>query len=82
MRILGLCGTAGIPCGWALLGYSVVGHCRDTLQLGAAGMFCGYSAVGQGYSAVEHARRDTEGAENIDFLKSNNPTMRVGNKSW
>ena len=29
-------GTAGILCGWALQGYSVVGHCRNTWPLSTA----------------------------------------------
>ena len=39
-------GTAGILWGWALQGYSAVGHCRDTLQLHAAGINV----------AIEHCR--------------------------
>ena len=42
-------GTAGIRGGWALQGYLMVGHCRHTLPLGAAGKesaLQGYSAVG------------------------------------
>ena len=31
-------GTAGILCGWALQGYLVAGHCRDTWWLGTAGI--------------------------------------------
>ena len=31
-------GTARIFCGWALQGYLVVGHCRDPLRLGTAGI--------------------------------------------
>ena len=31
-------GTAGILGGWE---YLVVGHCRDTLRLGTAGILCG-----------------------------------------
>ena len=28
-------------CGWALQGYSVLGRCRDTLQLGTVGILGG-----------------------------------------
>ena len=61
-------GRCRILCGWALQGYSVVGHCRDTLQLGAAGILCIWALrilcgwALQGYSAVGHCRdtvRDT-----------------------
>ena len=62
-------GTAGILGGWALQGYSAVGHCRDALRLGTAGTLYnwelqGHSALGtagrlcgwqlQGHSAVGH----------------------------
>ena len=33
-------GTAGILGGWALQGYLVVGHCRDTLRLGTSVKHC------------------------------------------
>ena len=39
-----------ILCGWALQGYSAVGHCRDTLWLGTAGILGGWAL--QGYFAV------------------------------
>ena len=48
-------GTAGIRGGWALQGYLVAGHCRDTWWLGAAGMFCG-SVLLQGCFAVGHCK--------------------------
>ena len=35
-------------------GYSAVGHCRDTLQLGTAGTLCGWAL--RGYLVVEHYR--------------------------
>ena len=53
-------GRLGKLCGWALQGYSAVGHCRDTLPngwawwLGTAGILCGWAL--QGYSAVRHCR--------------------------
>ena len=47
-------GIAGILCGWALLGYLVVEHCRDTLRLGSIRIFCGWDL--QGYSANGHCR--------------------------
>ena len=56
-------GTIGILCGralqgyfkgWALQGYSAVGHCRDTLRLSTAGILGGWAL--QGYSAVGHGR--------------------------
>ena len=40
--------------GWALQGYVLVRHCRDTWWLGAAGILCG-SAL-QGYFVVGHCR--------------------------
>ena len=45
-------------CGWALLGYSSVGHGRDALQLGAAGIFyvCTLPGILRGHSAVGTAR--------------------------
>ena len=72
----------------------MVGHCRDTLWLGTAGILCGWAL--QGYLVVGHCRDtlrlgtsvkhwlDTKinfqsGEDNICF-KSNNPTARVGNK--
>ena len=45
-------GMAGILCGWALQGYSAVGHCRDTLRLGMAGTLGGWAL--QGYLVVGH----------------------------
>ena len=47
-------GRLGKLCGWALQGYLVAGHCRDTLRLGTAGILCGWAL--QGYSAVGHCR--------------------------
>ena len=47
-------GTAGILGGWALQGYLVVGHCRDTLRLGTAGILGGRAL--QGYLVVGHCR--------------------------
>ena len=41
-------GTAGILGGWALQGYSAVGHCRDTWGLGIAGIFCGWASHCEG----------------------------------
>ena len=102
-------GTAGILCGWAVLpgycadisavghcldtrqGFYAVGHCRDTpwfgmMPLGTVALR-GYSAVGYCWdtlriffgwalrrnSAVGHC---AEGEQNIDFVKSNNPSVR------
>ena len=45
---------ARILIGWALQGYLVVGHWRDTWWLGTAGILGGWAV--QGYSAVEHCR--------------------------
>ena len=56
--------SAGILCGWALQGYLVVGHCKDTLWFGTAGIgraLRGCSAMG---AAV---RLRAEGEDNIDF---------------
>ena len=39
---------------WALQGYLVVDHCRDTLRLGSVKILCGWAL--QGYSAVGHCR--------------------------
>ena len=44
---------------WALQGYCGVGHCRDTLLLGAAGMLCGSCWSMQGNCAVIGHCRDT-----------------------
>ena len=33
-------GTAGILCAWALQGYLMVGHCRDTLRMGTSVKHC------------------------------------------
>ena len=61
-------GTAGILGGWALQGYLVVGHCRDTLRLRTAGILGGWAVQGycaagilcgwalQGYLVVGHCR--------------------------
>ena len=43
---------AGILIGWAVQGYLVVGHCRDTWWLGTAGVLCGWAL--QGYLVVGH----------------------------
>ena len=53
-------GTAGILCGWALQGYLLVGHFRDTWWLATAGIVCGWALQGyfknckalKGYLAV------------------------------
>ena len=80
-------GTAGILCGWhckdtlrlgtarilggsALQGYLAVRHCKDALRLGTAGILCG--------GAVHEYSRQR--ARTTLTLKSNNPTVRVGNK--
>ena len=47
-------GRLGKLCGWALQGYLVVGHCRDTLRLGTAGILCSWAL--QGYLVVGHCR--------------------------
>ena len=44
--------TARILSGWALQGYLVVGHCRDTLRLGTPGIVGGWAL--QGYLVVGH----------------------------
>ena len=90
-------GTAGTLGGWALQGHLVVGHCRDTWWLGTAGTLGGWAL--QGHLVVGHYRDSTAGtlggwalksacsrASTTSSLKSNNPTVRVGNKkqlrSW
>ena len=35
-----LLGTAGLLCGWASQGCSVVARCRDSLRLGTPGIRC------------------------------------------
>ena len=84
---------AGILGGWALQGYLVVGHCRDTWLLGTAGILGGWAL--QGYFAVGHCRETwwlgtaeilggwslkaaSRRARTTSTLKSNNPTARVG----
>ena len=62
-------GSAGIRGGWALQKYLVIEHCRETLRLGTAGILGGWSLK----SASSRARTTSS-------LKSNNPTVRVGNK--
>ena len=74
----------------------MVGHCRDTWWLGAAGVLIGWAL--QGYSLVGHCRDTwwlaTAGilggwplnsassrARTTSTLKSNNPTARVGNNT-
>ena len=62
-------GSVRILCGWALQGYSAmghcrdtwVGHCRDTLRFGTAGILCTVGTAGirggwalQGYLVVGH----------------------------
>ena len=69
-------GRLGKLCGWALQGYSAVGPCRDTLQLGTAGILAGGWAL-QRYSVVGHCKNTwplstavrllAEGEDNIDF---------------
>ena len=61
-------GTAGTLGGWALQGHLVVGHCRDTWWLGTAGTLGGW--------ALKSA---SSRASTTSSLKSNNPTVRVGN---
>ena len=63
-------GSVRILCGWALQGYSAVGHCRDTWWLGTAGILGGWSPK----SASGRARTTSA-------LKSNNRTARLGNKN-
>ena len=58
--ILGGRNTTGILGGWALQGYSAVGHCRDTVRLGIAGILGGWAL--QEYVAIL-----AEGEDNIDF---------------
>ena len=86
-------GTAGTLGGWALQGHLVVGHCRDTWWLGTAGTLGGWAL--QGHLAVGHCRDTWLGtagtlggwalksassrASTVSSLKSNNPTVRVGN---
>ena len=62
-------GTAGTLGGWALQGHLVVGHCRDTWWLGTAGTLGGW--------ALKSA---SSRASTASSLKSNHPTVRVGNK--
>ena len=62
-------GTAGTLGGWALQGQLVVGHYRDTWWLGTAGTLGGW--------ALKSA---SSRASTTSSLKSNNPTVRVGNK--
>ena len=79
-----LLGTPGILIGWALQGYSAVGHCRDTLRLGTAGILGGWAL--QGYLVVGHCR-DTwwlvtkvsfqSGEDNI-YLKIEQPHCEGG----
>ena len=77
MRIL--CG--GILCGCALQGYLVVGHCRDTLQLGISVKHCrdthwlGAAGILGGWSLKSVSSR----GRTTFTLQSNNPTARVGN---
>ena len=59
-------GTEGYL-GWALQGYSAVGHCKDSFWLGPTGIFDGWSLK----SASSRARTTST-------LKSDNPTARVG----
>ena len=76
-------GRLGKLCGWALqgysavghCGYSAVGHCRDTWWLDTAGILRGWAL--QGYFVVGHCRNTlplstavrllAEGEDNIDF---------------
>ena len=68
-------GTARILGGSAPQGYLAVRHCRDALRLGTAGILCG--------GALHEYSRQR--AKTTLTLKSNNPTVRLGNKgnlSW
>ena len=61
-------GTAGIRCHGALLGYSAVGHCRDILRMGAAGI-------------IEHCSQAPRGGPGQHrLLKSKNSTARLGKR--
>ena len=71
-------GMLGKLCGWALQGYSAVGHCRDTWWLSTAEILCGWAL--QEYVAIEHCSQAPGGGRGQQTLKSNNPTARVGNK--
>ena len=53
--------------GWARQGNSAVLHGAETLGFATGGILC-------------RAGHCTEGEENIDFLESNNPTVRAGGK--
>ena len=62
-------GTARILGGSALQGYLAVRRCRDALRLGTAKILCG--------GALHEYSRQR--ARTTLTLKSNNPTVRVGN---
>ena len=63
-----MAGHCRVLCSWALQGYSAVGHCRDALRLGTAGVLGGWALhplsiagvlIGwalQGYLVVAHCR--------------------------
>ena len=67
-------GTAGIFCGWAWGGCGWDGW---TLRQ-AAGIRCSWAC--KLYSSVAYSLVGccTQGEENMDLLKSNNPTLRLG----
>ena len=73
-------GTARILCGWALRGYLVVEHCRDTLRLGSVRILSGWAL--QGYLVVAHLSQLPSRARTTSTLKSNNTTARVGNNTY
>ena len=70
-------GTAGIICGWALQGYSAVGHCRDTLRLGTARILGGWALQDHSAAAVGDCmdtlplstavKPRAEGEDNVDY---------------
>ena len=77
-------GRLGKLCGWALQGYSAVGHCRDTwwlgtarilwlgtedtLRLGTAGILCGWAL--QEYVAIEHCSQAPGGGRGQHRLEN------------
>ena len=64
--------TAGILCSWALQEYSAMGHCWDSMDI----LHVGHCKEIRQLNTLHCA----EGEESMDFSKSNNPTVRVGNK--
>ena len=79
---------------WELQGYLAVGHGRDTLQLGTAGMLCGWAlrgylvswalqgclVVGQCKDTLQLGIAGIFSGWALQLFKSNNTPARVGEK--